>query len=580
MLFRSQVAEGLSAAHAAGITHGDIRSSNVFVTVGGQAMILDFGLAEAAHEAGSFAYLSPEQARGEAPDARTDVWYLGALLFEAITSALPFRRSDDPNDPARFDQTVPLSTIRPDIDKGLEAAISKALSSDPSERWQTAAEFASQLQPYKDLRTAPIQVAPPAAKGGMDVSETGESATPSIHRAILDAVVKHWRVLALLGVIYGVAIFGVKTFGKTTGKPQMKLAPSEVNEELAVLPFKIAEIGEQGAILSEGLRAVLMDKFGARKPSGGRPQIRWGDGAEAKDYEGVDLVLTGEVSEKDGKLSFDMKLLETATGKQTGSTTFEVDPTDPRQAIDQAIQGTGKMLKMESASSPYGQSPDAYAAYVEGMGFLAHAETAGNVDRAIEAFHKAVGKDPKFAKAWEGLGEAYALKDTPEEQVLAVKSAERAVQEDPELTNAHALLGKLHAKAGRTEDAIRELKTALEQQPTLSDASMDLAKVYSNSGKLKEAEETYRKAIEARKHDYYGYYMLGLFYAENERYPEAETQLKKAAELAPANETVARELGGVYLREAKYQEAVDSLKKACGAGKDRSEEHTSELQSH
>jgi serine/threonine-protein kinase len=199
----AQIAEGLKVAHAANIVHRDIKSANVMLTGEGKAKILDFGLAQTAASTkltqmgstlGTVAYMSPQQARGEEVDHRTDLWSLGAVLYEMIAGKPPF--------PGDFEQAVvysilhdepkPLTAIRTGVPMGLEWIVSKLLSKDPENRYQSAADLLVDLRTV-DLsapgmsRIAPNQTVPTGELPSSQ-SETQKESSPSWIRTVFALV--------------------------------------------------------------------------------------------------------------------------------------------------------------------------------------------------------------------------------------------------------------------------------------------------------------------------------------------------------------------------------------------------------
>ena len=199
-----QVARGLERAHQQGITHRDIKPENLFVTTDGTVKILDFGLARmaaldgltrAGEVIGTPAYLSPEQARGQAVDARTDLWALGVVLYEAATCVSPFLAEGGlAATLLRIlrDEPEPASRVRPDLPEALDAIIERALAKDRNDRYASAGEMWAALdmvvadrEPGRDFGTAttgPV-TAPRATTPATHSREASPSAPPSTTHA-------------------------------------------------------------------------------------------------------------------------------------------------------------------------------------------------------------------------------------------------------------------------------------------------------------------------------------------------------------------------------------------------------------
>ncbi len=151
-----QIAQGLSRAHQSGLVHRDIKPANVMITADGLVKIVDFGLAKLTGDAdmtrtgttiGTVAYMSPEQARGEVVDGRTDVWALGVVLYEMLAGARPFTGKDEVAVLASIlDHTpAPIGEARPDIAPDLQRIVTRALDKSPASRYRSATELLADL---------------------------------------------------------------------------------------------------------------------------------------------------------------------------------------------------------------------------------------------------------------------------------------------------------------------------------------------------------------------------------------------------------------------------------------------------
>ena len=158
-----QLAEGLQEAHESGIVHRDIKSANVMVDTKGKAKILDFGLAKLAGHTrltrtatimGTVAYMSPEQARGESVDHRTDIWSLGVVLYEMLTGKLPF----DANNEAVMihkilhESPAEVTTLNPETPPGLDVVVSRAMAKEKEDRYASISELLQDIRNFRSLQ--------------------------------------------------------------------------------------------------------------------------------------------------------------------------------------------------------------------------------------------------------------------------------------------------------------------------------------------------------------------------------------------------------------------------------------------
>ena len=241
----SQVAKGLTKAHERGIIHRDVKPGNILVTSDGLTKIVDFGLAKLATQTrltrtgttvGTVMYMSPEQAKGEETDQRSDIWSLGVVLYEMVTGSPPFR--------GEHEQAIiysiinqmaePVGRLLPEAPKGLEQILSKALAKSPSDRYQRMSELAADLDLLKESFR-------------MEAAKVGTAARRRASRP---------RVWVGFGVVIAAVVLAI-FLGKTYfSKPQEKPITS-----IAVLPLRNLSADPGQDYFSDGMTEAIIKEL-------------------------------------------------------------------------------------------------------------------------------------------------------------------------------------------------------------------------------------------------------------------------------------------------------------------------------
>jgi serine/threonine-protein kinase len=210
--------------------------------------------------------------------------------------------------------------------------------------------------------------------------------------------------------------------------------------------------------------------------------------------------------------------------------------------------------------------PAAYDFYLQGRGYLQDFVKPENVENAIKVFNNALKKDPAFAAANAGLGEAYwrkyRLTHDKEWAAAAVSSCQKAADRDAALAAAHICLGLVFGGTGRNEKALEEYRRGLDLEPTSDTAHAGLASVYEQLDRLDAAEKTFKQAIAMRPNYWATYNWLGLFYQHHARYEEAAAMYSQVVSLAPDSFTGYYNLGGVRTLQGRYAEAIPLLQRS------------------
>ena len=601
-----QVTSALAAAHAAGIVHRDIKPENVMVRHDGYAKVLDFGLAKLAQPAGvptdteaptkalvntdagtvmgTANYMSPEQAKGTSLDARSDLWSVGAVLYEMVTSHLPFA-GETPTETISLilqKEPAPLMRYASNVPAELERIVTKALTKDPEGRYQTAKDLLIDLRNLKRKlevdaeidRTVPPEVrAATSTAGGSQAHSTADNASiagtapPSSAEYIVSGIKQH-KLAAVVGLLVLLVAVGLGVvFYARKAEP--------ATDSIAVLPFVNVSGDQNLEYLSDGISETLINSLTqlqrlhvVARSSAFRYKGKEVDPQTVGRELNVRTVLMGRVRQNGDNVNVQVDLVDATTGAQLWGEEYErklADVLSIKQAIAREITDklrlriSGDEQKQLVGSDSNGE---AYQLYLKGR-YHWNKRTSEGIGRSIEYFNQAIEKDPSYALAYAGLADSwftaawYRYVESNEGYEKARAAANKALAIDEKLAEPHTTLAIIKGNYDWDwPEAEKEIKLAIQLNPNYPTAHQRYSLYLPILGRFDEAIAEAKRAQQLDP--------LSLILNENvgdilylaRRYDEAEAQLLKTLELDP-NFFVARgTLANVYEAKGMYKEAL------------------------
>jgi len=515
-----QVASALAAAHEAGVVHRDIKPENIMLRPDGYVKVLDFGIAKLTEQRlasddhaigttgglqtrpglvlGTAHYMSPEQARGQKVDARSDIWSLGVVLYEMVGGSRPFH-GETPSDCIASILTTeppPLSGVLTDVPLKLESILQKALRKNSHERYQTIKEMLADLRILKGELEAEISLPQTKARAG----------------SIVGKIKRHKRgALLTLAAALVVAAAVARSFFLVTPAP----LPNE--KSIAVLPFENLSEEKSNAYFADGIQDEILTRLSKiadlkviSRTSTQRYKNTSQKLSEIAKQLGVANLLEGSVQKTNDQVRVNVQLIRAANDSHLWAETFDRRLTDIFSVESEVAKTIADKLRAKLtgqeeqviAARPT-DNPEAYDAYLRGLAYtLKTGNSPANTLAAQKALKEAVRLDPKFALSWALLSYVDALgyltltlQPTVALREETGQAAQTALTLQPNLGEAIMAKGYYYYACLKDYDAaVRYFEQARQFLPNNSQIPESLAYVARRRGQWDRSESYFNEA--------------------------------------------------------------------------------------
>ncbi|HEU4507768.1 MAG TPA: protein kinase [Pyrinomonadaceae bacterium] len=586
-----QTAEALSAAHARGIIHRDIKAGNVMVTPTGQVKVLDFGLAklldeEAARTSGihhteitevgvpygTATYAAPEQARGDRVDARADIFSTGVLLYEMLTGTWPFQGQTavEVRHAVLNDEPAPLSKMRPGrVPARLQSILDKALAKDPRNRYQKISYFA------EDLRLVIRELGADSLPG---IDESGAPVAPK-HLKPQNRVTRALRWLTGNKAPEGAPTASV---GRSADSPMTSLGDRD-RRSVAILPFRNVGNDREIDFYQFSLADAVITELAKVRSLVVRPssvivryQNKTVDPAEAGRDLSVDAILTATFLRAGDKLRVTAQLLDVRTTEILWSERIDADASDIIGVQDMIVHRIVEGLRLELSPDEKDElarkaTADAAATeeYLRGRDCLAtfiyHTIHREHLDSAMEHFRRAIEIDPNFALAYSALGSSYVnrvLKGLGQsgDHDKAKNAFKKALGLDPRLLEARMHMVFIYLTGGQKEKARAAVDMLRQEYPNDPGVQFVRGVVARLDGEYEKALRSFDRMVRLNPGErVLASYNRGRIFMYQQQYEEAMRELDQGAELEPEHPMIKVFRARVLYYRGEIDAAIDIL---------------------
>jgi serine/threonine protein kinase/TolB-like protein len=536
-----QIARALVAAHSSGIVHRDIKPENVVIRTDQLVKVLDFGIAklsesqsqatiptalaksvsasQAGMVIGSARYMSPEQARGQVVDPRSDIFSLGVVLYEMIAGKAPFDGESVSDVIAEILKGTPLSLSEalPNVPRELQEVVAHAMRKEREARYQDVKEMLADLQefagqirvqakfPKANLETkdqSPAVLTPVPSQS----ASTAVGATSS-HGTAQEQLYSRARRLAIPVAVLAFVLCGVffVVFSRKTGTADIQSRP----RSLAILPFRNLRQDSSLDYLGFSLSDAIISKLGSVssliiRPSSAVDKYRNQsvDPRRIGDELNVDTLLTGSFIKDGDDLRITAQLIDLKPNRILWRDSVDVKYDNLLTVQDRVAQEIVKGMELNlSPAEAQNLKPEnpvnplAYEYYLRGVDLY----SLNDFPAAIAMLEKSVSIDPNYAPTWAHLGRAYTTNATlrlggREQYDKAQQAYEKAVTLNPNLVEPHIFMANMLTDTGRVEQAVPLLRAALQSNPNNAELHWELGYAYRFAGLLPESVTECEKA--------------------------------------------------------------------------------------